>query len=577
MISAASALQIFYDSMFVLSLLLMFIYLALWHRHFDVHLMLLYVLVPVANFAYTVLQRSTDLGSGLIAKKLTYVGGCFLMLLMTLLVFSLCKIELKRWVRLLMVFASLVVFLSALSAGMLPIFYDNMVYSVENGAVRVTGDAGFMHTAFYVLIIAYFLLMLGALAYSMFRKTETSQRIVRMLMWPVVVCVLIFFLERPLFPQVELLPLAYNFAMFMNLFIAHRLCLYDITSTAVDSLIENGDAGIVSFDFKFRYLGSNETAKKYLPALRNAKIKVDDLISKDENLRKSVLPWLTAFKTDGKQNRFTYTGDGRIYRVDVGYLLDHTTRRGYQLYIADDTENVAHITLLENYNEDLRTEVEKQTEHIVRMNDKFVLAMATMVESRDNSTGGHIRRTSDGIRILLEELKTENPEIFTDKFCSDLAKAAPMHDLGKIAVDDAVLRKPGRYTPEEFEQMKVHAAEGAKIVRNVLEGTNDPEFRKIAENVAHYHHERWDGSGYPDGLKERQIPLEARVMAVADVYDALVSKRVYKEKMTFESAESIILEGMGKHFDPSLESAFRKAEPKLEAYYTALEQSEGQS
>ena len=146
-----------------------------------------------------------------------------------------------------------------------------------------------------------------------------------------------------------------------------------------------------------------------------------------------------------------------------------------------------------------------------------------------------------------------------------------MHDLGKIAVDDQVLRKPGKFTPEEFEEMKKHAAEGARIVHEILKSTDDADFKIIAENVAHYHHERWDGSGYPSGLKGDKIPLEARIMAIADVYDALVSKRVYKESMSFEQADKIMMESMGNHFDKRLEEYYVNARPKLEAYYSAEE------
>ena len=144
-----------------------------------------------------------------------------------------------------------------------------------------------------------------------------------------------------------------------------------------------------------------------------------------------------------------------------------------------------------------------------------------------------------------------------------------MHDLGKIAVDDAILRKPGRFTPEEFEKMKAHAAEGARIVHEILRDTDDEDFRRIAENMAHYHHERWDGSGYPDGLKGEEIPLEARIMAIADVYDALVSKRVYKEEFSFEKADRIIMEGMGTQFDPGLQKYYIAARPRLEAFYAS--------
>jgi putative two-component system response regulator len=146
-----------------------------------------------------------------------------------------------------------------------------------------------------------------------------------------------------------------------------------------------------------------------------------------------------------------------------------------------------------------------------------------------------------------------------------------MHDLGKIAVDDAVLRKPGRFTPEEFEKMKLHSAEGARVIHEILLKTDDESFKLIAENVAHYHHERWDGSGYPDGLTGENIPIEARIMAIADVYDALVSKRVYKDSMSFEKANDIITSGMGSQFDPSLEPYYKSARPRLEAYYNSIE------
>ena len=160
------------------------------------------------------------------------------------------------------------------------------------------------------------------------------------------------------------------------------------------------------------------------------------------------------------------------------------------------------------------------------------------------------------MRLLIDAVKETGAFELSDTFCRNLIKAAPMHDLGKIAVEDAILRKPGRFTPEEFAVMKTHAPEGARIVHEILKDTDDDEFHILAENVAHYHHERWDGSGYPEGLKGEAIPLEARIMAVADVYDALVSKRVYKKKMSFEKADAILREGMGSQFDPALERRF---------------------
>ena len=244
---------------------------------------------------------------------------------------------------------------------------------------------------------------------------------------------------------------------------------------------------------------------------------------------------------------------------------------GWQITIVDETENTKYITLISNYNNDLKREVNQKTHHIVEMHDNLILSMATMVESRDNSTGGHIKRTSEGVRLLIDEMKKDKTFDLSEEFCSDVVKAAPMHDLGKIAVDDAVLRKPGRFTDEEFAIMKTHASEGAKIVHEILKVTDNESFKKVAENVAHYHHERYDGTGYPEGLSGDAIPLEARIMAIADVYDALVSKRVYKESMSFEAADKIIMEGMGKHFDPKLRSCYEAARPHLEAYYSSID------
>ena len=215
--------------------------------------------------------------------------------------------------------------------------------------------------------------------------------------------------------------------------------------------------------------------------------------------------------------------------------------------------------------------VEEKTQEFIKkvgsLVDSVVLGLATVVESRDNSTGGHIYRTSECVRVFVEKLK-DNPKFeITDSFAKNIIKAAPMHDLGKIAVDDAVLRKPGKFTPEEFEIMKKHAEAGAGIVREVLKESDDEEFKQIAENVAHYHHEKWNGAGYPNGLKENDIPFEARIMALADVFDALVSKRVYKEPFSFEESYNIIMKDMGTHFDPGLKEAFDKAYPELVEIY----------
>jgi HD-GYP domain-containing protein (c-di-GMP phosphodiesterase class II) len=216
----------------------------------------------------------------------------------------------------------------------------------------------------------------------------------------------------------------------------------------------------------------------------------------------------------------------------------------------------------------LEEEVAERLNDYMYVKDMIILGMADLVESRDNSTGGHIKRTSEVMKIFTSKLVDYKEELGVNSyFLKCLTKAAPMHDIGKIAIDDKVLRKKGKYTEVEFNEMKKHTTEGARIVKQILENVEDVEFYNIIRNVAHYHHEKWNGKGYPQGLAGEDIPLEARIMALADVFDALVSKRCYKEAFSYDKAFMIIEESLGEHFDPNLGKIFLDCRPILEDLY----------
>ena len=237
-----------------------------------------------------------------------------------------------------------------------------------------------------------------------------------------------------------------------------------------------------------------------------------------------------------------------IKKLKVG---THKIKEGDYGYHVDIVSNDDFGELADAFNE-MASSLNQKTKKIGVIQDSIIKGMAVMIESRDNSTGGHINRTSDCIRVFGQKLR-ENEEFgISPDFYDSLVKAAPMHDLGKIAVDDAVLRKPGRFTDEEYEKMKTHAREGARIVESVLNEVENLEFKKIAINVAHYHHEKWNGTGYPEKISGENIPLEARIMALADVFDALVSK----ESMSYDKAFEIIQNDLGTHFDPKLGQLF---------------------
>ena len=225
---------------------------------------------------------------------------------------------------------------------------------------------------------------------------------------------------------------------------------------------------------------------------------------------------------------------------------------------------------------DFINESQRKNEAISTFQSGMINVMADLVESRDQSTGEHIKNTSEYVAIICDELIKEGKfsDVLNEEFKNNIVSSAPMHDIGKIKISDTILNKPGKFTDEEYEIMKTHAAEGAKIISTVKKTVESDALKEDylgeAENMAHYHHEKWNGKGYPCGLKGEEIPLSARIMAVADVFDALVAVRVYKPAMPFEKAVSIIKESSGEHFDPTIVEAFVNAEDKIRAVTAQL-------
>ncbi len=238
--------------------------------------------------------------------------------------------------------------------------------------------------------------------------------------------------------------------------------------------------------------------------------------------------------------------------------------RSLDIRTGDEIENLYHsITGTTEAMVHTVQNVERQGKIISRLQNGLILVMADMVEGRDKCTGDHVRKTAAYADIILRELKRENiyTDQLTESFVSDVVHSAPLHDIGKIQVSDLILNKPGKLSEDEFEAMKAHTTAGVDIIRHAINmvSESDSGYLREAMNLANFHHEKWDGTGYPRGLKEQEIPLSARIMAVADVFDALVSRRSYKEPFSFEKAMQIIQEYSGSRFDPAIVDAFSRA------------------
>ncbi len=218
--------------------------------------------------------------------------------------------------------------------------------------------------------------------------------------------------------------------------------------------------------------------------------------------------------------------------------------------------------------QDSFTMLHKNNQEMQRMQTQFVAGFANLLESRDRNTGHHIRRTGDYVRMIAEELRTNEyyRDLITEKTINDLAMAAPLHDVGKISIPDSILLKKGELTDEEYKLIQSHTTEGYRLVEENLMHLADPELYQNIKEVVLSHHERWDGSGYPGGLRKTEIPLGARIMAVADTLDALLSERSYKGKMEIDAALAIIESEKGTHFEPYIVDALFRLRDRIVEY-----------
>jgi len=205
--------------------------------------------------------------------------------------------------------------------------------------------------------------------------------------------------------------------------------------------------------------------------------------------------------------------------------------------------------------------IREKTYKLNKLQNSIISVLADMVENRDKGTGGHIERTSMYIKILVNKMKERG--VYSDEISNwdeeKVISSARMHDLGKITITDLIINKPGKLTEEEYELMKTHVIEGERIIDKIIERTGEEDFMLNARLFAGSHHEHWDGKGYPRGLKGESIPLQGRIMAVVDTYDALLSERPYKKAFSEEEAVNIIMEGSGTHYDPKIVNAFFEA------------------
>jgi putative two-component system response regulator len=541
----------------------------------------------LSNIGYFILSCSRNLQEAVLANSLSYLGGVFLPLLIVYVLIDCSDSKIPTWFSITILLINIVIFLSTMVTDRLPFFYSSIKF-IQGDPSQLIKEPGTIYYIRYIVLavevgLAAFFTILTYLG-----KRNASFRIMMIYAGSLLGVMLVYLARRIFNMKYDLVPFFYLVCTLILDYVVARSTIYNVTLSVQEKIDELSTYGYLVFDRKFRYVGSNPASEKYFPEIKN--VRIDSKIIAKDYAMKQLLKWVIknatesaeAKKTQGKfKTEITINdkspSERRYLECEMSFIHfgwdNHVS--GYLVELNDVTEQHNMIETMSWKGESLRREAEKQAKRAKSMQMSTILGMAAMIESRDNSTGGHINRTSECVALFVNRLRQLKDDYnMSESYWDAVINAAPLHDLGKITVDDAILRKPTGLTDDEYNQMKEHAANGAKIMEKVLEDVDDKEFVSVATNVAHYHHEKYNGTGYPDRLRGENIPFEARIMALADVFDALASRRYYKEPMSYDEAFEIIRQELGHHFDPHLGRIFISLKSEIILLYESFESTD---
>lgn len=544
---------------------------------------LMSVIMLVSNVGYYFFATARSVDTAFIANSLGYIGGIFLPFLVMLKLVDFSKSKIPDWFVFSMAFFNIVLYLMVMLSEKFTFYYAETVFDPGPPANLITTPGPFYYVRFIILGVEMALsIFFTVLTYTGRRKASFRTMIIFVGMMFMVFVV--YVTELLVQMRYELLPFFYLACGIMLNYSSTRMSLYDVTLSVQEKIEEVNNYAYMVFDRNFNFVGCNTAAYKFFPELVNATI--DTRLNAENYALKGILKWMhdTSMYADREDIKKKFIKDDVVINdrnpeerkhlnTELSFIHFGNRRRieGYLVELVDDTAQQNRIEQLSFKGERLQREADKQAKKLKSLQSSTILGMAAMIESRDNSTGGHINRTTACCAAFVERLRTLPEFNKSENFWDAVVNSAPLHDLGKIGVSDAILKKKTGLESWEYDEMKTHAAKGADIVSKVLVDVDDKEFVRVATNVAHYHHEKYDGSGYPQHLRGDRIPFEARIMALVDVFDALVSKRYYKKPMSYEDAFKIIHDEKGSHFDPQLAKIFISMKDEIVSLYESFE------
>lgn len=504
------------------------------------YFLILLLLLTLSNGGYLSIAVASDVREAILANKICYLGGCFMPLVALLLTCEICNYTIIPWMKRLLYVYSFFVYALVLTIGFSPIYYTQTYLTNIGDATVLAHNYGIGHSSFYIILYGYIIIQIGIILYSLTNKTSVSRKNLYALIATCAATIILFILGRAINPNIEIMPLVYSIDSLIFFYMYRRGIMYNIEDNIVGSVKKQNTFGYIMFDNQLNYMGCNSVALKIFPAL--SKCTVDRKINNISELE-TILQWLEKYD-ENEENTFSYAVGDKHHECHIERIWHKKKVCGYMMELRDDTTKWKYMNLISSYNSELENKVNEQTEELKSQQKKVkelfvqtVTALSDAVDAKDRYTSGHSRRVAEYSRMIAARMGKNKEEQ------DNIYRAGLLHDIGKIRIPAEIINKPGKLTDEEFDIIKLHPITGYHI----LKGISDSNYITVA---ARYHHERYDGKGYPTGLAGEKIPEIARILGVADSYDAMASNRSYRDALPQDVVRSEIEKGKGTQFDP---------------------------
>lgn len=515
------------------------------NKRVDTTLMMAVILICSNCFGRFLQSVAQSLETAIVANCFIYAGACYIPFLMLCFLTELCEFKMPKWCQYGLAVYSTVVYGCALTVGHASLYYRHVELVITRGYSYLVKEYGPAHSLFVAMMILYGGLMAFYIIYTLRNWRKIAVRTAITISFLGFVVFFMYILEQILKPKVSFLSVGYLAGIIFLIGYYKRLKLYDMSSNIAIAIEEHNENAYLVLDDNYCFVDANQLMRTLYPEIEAWQ--VDKAVpDSDSELYREVIVPLQKQNIKNESGKYVSVND-RYYEIETRKIpCGKKNRFGYLIEFSDRTLEKKYYNAMEAYNEKLQEEVEKQTAEL-RMQEmktrnlflQTVAALSEAVDAKDRYTSGHSRRVAEYARMIAERMgksPLEQEEIF---------QAGLLHDVGKIRVPAEIINKPGRLTDEEFALIKIHPVTGYHILHEVSEET-------LIAISAKYHHERYDGKGYPNGLVGEKIPEIARILGVADSYDAMTSNRSYRDALPQDVVREEIEKGKGTQFDPQI-------------------------